>query len=110
MGVVRVRLVRATLITVALVLAANPALAGRAGFRAEARTGGFSLRTYLEETAMRIGPFEVTAGVDLRWPPAQATPYTAVIYYGEGYWLALELARPLPSGGWRAAIMGGVSW
>ncbi len=104
------RLARATLITVVLVLATSPVLAGRAGFRVEARTGGFSLRGYIEETAMRIGSFEVTAGIDVRWPPAMVTPYTAVLYYGGGHWLAIELARPLPGSGWQAAVIGGVSW
>ena len=101
----------ASLITAALALA-NPALAGRAGFRAEYGPAGFSLRGYVEETLARFGPLEVTAGIDLRYPEVQATPYTAVIYEGEGYWLAVEVAKPVPGelGAFRIAVMGGVVW
>ncbi len=101
----------AFLTTAALALA-SPALAGRAGLRAEYGPAGFSLRGYVEETLARLGPLEVTAGIDLRYPEAQATPYTAVIYEGEGYWLAVEVAKPVPGEleTFRIAVIGGVVW
>ena len=101
----------AFLTTAALALT-SLAAAGRAGFRAEYGPAGFSLRGYVEETLARLGPLEVTAGIDLRYPGAQATPYTAVIYEGEGYWLAIEVAKPVPGEpeAFRFAVMGGVVW
>ena len=101
----------ASLITAALALG-SLATAGRAGFRAEYGPGGFSLRGYVEETMARLGPFEVTAGIDLRYPEAQATPYTAAVYEGEEYWIGVEVAKPVPGelGAFRIAVMGGVVW
>jgi len=98
-------------ITAALALS-SLALAGRAGFRAEYGPSGFSLRGYIEEALTRLGPLEVTAGIDLRLPEAQATPYTAVLYESTWYWLAVEVAKPAPGdpGAFRFAVMGGVSW
>ncbi len=80
MGVRRVL----ALATAALALAVSPALAGgRAGVRIEGPP--FSLRGYVEETVFRAGPLEVTAGIDIRLPEAQGTPYTAAIYEGDGW-------------------------
>lgn len=101
----------ASLATAALALA-SLAVAGRAGFRAEYGPAGFSLRGYVEETLARLGPLEVTAGIDLRLPEAQATPYTAAVYEGDGYWLAIEVAKPVPGEleAFRFAVMGGWEW
>jgi len=100
------------LATTAALALASLALAGRGGFRAEYGPAGFSLRGYVEETLARLGPFVVTAGIDLRLPEVQATPYTAVIYEGAGYWLAVEVAKPVPGdpGAFRFAVMGGWEW
>jgi len=99
-------------LTTAGLALASLALAGRVGFRAEYGPAGFSLRGYVEETLARLGPLEVTAGIDLRLPEAQTTPYTAVIYGGAGYWLAVEVAKPVPGelGAFRFAVMGGWEW
>ena len=101
----------AFLITAALALSST-ALAGRAGFRAEYGPPGFSLRGYVEEILARLGPVEITAGVDFRLPEAQATPYTAVIYEGDGFWVVVEVAKPVPgeASAFRFAVMGGVVW
>jgi len=100
------------LATTAALALGSLALAGRGGFRAEYGPAGFSLRGYIEETLARLGALEITAGIDLRLPEVQATPYTAAIYEGAGYWLAVEVAKPVPGelGAFRFAVMGGVSW
>jgi len=95
-------------ITAALV-AASLALAGRAGFRAEVGPV-FSVRGYVEESIWQVGGLELAAGLDVRMPEATITPYTALIYKDGGWWIAVELAKPVPDAGWRFALMGGVSW
>jgi len=98
-------------IWIALALATSTALAsGRAGWRVEVQPDGFSLRAYAEETLFELFGFELTAGLDLRYPEAEITPYTALLYEGAGWWMGLELAKPIPGAAFRFAVMGGVVW
>ena len=99
-----------TWITLALVLGSLALAVGRAGFRAEAQTGAWSVRGYVEQELFSLAGLEVWAGVDLRLPEMRATPYTLFSLAGDGWWVGIELARPIPGGGFRAALMGGLSW
>ena len=92
-----------------LALASHALASGRAGARVE--FGPFSIRAYVEQVLMYVGPLEVDAGLDLRGPPWTVTPYTAVVYNTDTFWLAVEVARPLSStAGFRFALSGGVAW
>ena len=96
-------------LTLALASATPVFAGGRAGARVE--FGPFSIRAYVEQVLMYVGPLEVDAGLDLRGPPWTVTPYTAVVYNTDTFWLAVEVARPLSStAGFRFALSGGVAW
>ena len=96
-------------LAIALVLASLALAAGRMGFRAEYGPE-FSVRAYAEQIVLEAGPVEVTAGLDLRYPELSATPYTALIYEADAWWVGIEVAKPVPGSGWRFALMGGMSW
>lgn len=67
---------------------------------------------YAEEVVWSQGPLEAAVGVEWRsWPEAQVAPYTLLGLYLEGWWVTLEVARPLWGGvPWRWAIGAGVRW
>ena len=97
-------------ITVALVPVLSSALAGgNLGFRLEYP---FSLRAYVEETLWRAEDLRVAAGVELRIPEMVATPYTVVVFDKDNFWVAVELAKPVPGEptAFRFAVMGGLGW
>jgi len=98
-------------LVLAVLAASSLALAtGRAGWRAEAQMGAWSIRGYVEERLFEVAGLEFWAGLDVRLPEMTATPYTALFYSGDSWWVGLELARPVPGGGFRAALIGGWNW
>lgn len=89
---------------------ANVALAGgRASCRAEFGIGA-RLVCYAEQTLWTLGPLELSGGIEYR-SPDRVTPYTALLWYAQDWWLGLEWARVVTgTEGWRLAVSGGLRW
>lgn len=92
-------------------LACGSALAeGRAACRVEF---GISARLscYADQSLVALGPVEAYAGLELRYPGPYLTPYTGVLYRGEGWWGAAEVARSAgPETGWLFRLLFGMTW
>lgn len=93
----------------AFVVGSAPAWAGG---RAFCRGTNFGITCAAEQTLWTLfDSLEVAAGVEYRYPEG-ATPYTAVLWFGEAWWAGLEIANMAGLGGraWRWAFTAGVRW
>jgi hypothetical protein len=105
------------LVAAAAVLLLHPVLAsGRAGTRFEVGDSGqFTIRIYAEQVLWRLGNIEVTSGVDARFPEGLVTPYTAFNWYGDRFWVSVEVASDVRFGGgfdaaFKTVFMFGALW
>jgi len=105
---------RLAVVLLAATLFSGALASGRAGGRFQVGTDGrFTVRAYAEQVVFRIDGFEITAGADYRLPDSVVTPYTALNYYAETWWLSLEVASevgPAVPVAFRVAFSAGVIW
>lgn len=110
------RWVQGLCLTLALIGPSSSALAqGRAACRVEFGTST-RLFCYADQSLYTIGPVESYAGMELRYPGPEFTPYLGILYRAEGWWGAAEVARPLVppwrggETGWGFRVLFGLTW
>lgn len=82
---------------------------GRAACRVDTNTA-FSIKCNLEQTVFTVGGFEVATG--LQFVPTttlEPLPYTALLYFSNAWWVALEIGAQISKGLWFAFSFG-VRW